>query len=159
MILNRPINTFLVVSDKRSRAEYFTDVINTNFRSSAVFHVSKWFEVKSKLDNIRPKAVIFDDFNFDSLVSGCDLKILKAKYNSEVAIVIVSSRGHIEMFSEEKAQGRVNFVSQPYSEEALVSCLSGIIAPHFRKPDYSLKQLQPGEILIKQGRFRKTLIS
>lgn len=144
-------NMFLVVSDKRNRAEYFTEVIHKNFHNSSIFHVSKWFEVKAKLDNIRPRAVIFDDFNYDEFLLSVVSKILKSRYNEDIAIVIVSSKGHLEMFSEESAQGRVSFISQPYSEQALIQCLAKIVPAHFRKAEYELRQLQPGDILFEEG--------
>ncbi|WP_374075687.1 cyclic nucleotide-binding domain-containing protein [Bdellovibrio bacteriovorus] len=146
-------NTFLIISGDKTRIQRCTDVLTRNFENSSVFHGAEWFEAKYKLDNVHPKAVLVDEYLPKG--SGFDIvtKILKEKNNKDIAIIVMSYVADHDLFASEVASGRVQFLTEPDREQALVDCISKIVSPKKNddQPQYELKQLQPGEVLFKEG--------
>ncbi|ASD62452.1 cyclic nucleotide-binding domain-containing protein [Bdellovibrio bacteriovorus] len=146
-------NTFLIISGDKTRIHKCTEALNRNFENCSVFHGSEWFEAKYKLDNVHPKAVLVDEYLPKG--SGFDIvaKILKEKNNDDIAIIIMSYVADHDIFKHEVASGRIQFLTEPDREKALVDCVSKIISPKVdnNQAQYELKQLQPGDVLFKEG--------
>lgn len=147
-------NTFLIVSGDKVRVQKCTDILTRNFPNCSVFHSAEWFETKYKIDNVRPKAIIVDEYLPKG--SGFDVvtKVLKERNNNGISIIIMSYVSDHDMFTAEVASGRVQFLNEPDRESALVDCVAKIISP--KKIDepqqqYELKQLDPGDILFMEG--------
>lgn len=146
-------NTFLIISGDKIRIQKCSDILNRNFENCSIFHSAEWFEAKYKIDNVHPKVILVDEYLPKS--SGLEIvsKILREKNNNDIAIVIMSYIADHDSFTAEVASGRVQFLTEPDREHALVECISKIISP--RKNDtpsqYQLKQLQPGEVLFNEG--------
>ncbi|MFN8791489.1 MAG: hypothetical protein ACK5Y2_08570 [Bdellovibrionales bacterium] len=126
-------NAFLVISGDKNRIQDYTEILTENFQSVSVFHASEWFEAKYKLDNVVPKIVYIDEYLPQE--SGLDVakKILSNKGYKSVSIVIMSPIADHDMFAEEVAAGRVQFLTDPDREPALVSVTSKFVAPQKRK--------------------------
>ncbi|WII72452.1 cyclic nucleotide-binding domain-containing protein [Bdellovibrio sp. 22V] len=146
-------NTFLIVSGDKTRIQRCTDVLSRNIPNCSVFHSAEWFETKYKLDNVHPKAILIDEYLPKG--SGFDVvsKILKEKNNDDIFIIIMSYVADHDLFSSEVASGRVQFLTEPDREQALMECISKIVSPKkdSNQAQYELKQLQPGEVLFKEG--------
>jgi CRP-like cAMP-binding protein len=54
--------------------------------------------------------------------------------------------------------GRIHYLTEPERESSVVECVSKIVAPKERAPtpEYTLRHLQPGEVLFKEGDSAKT---
>lgn len=146
-------NTFLIVSGDKVRVQKCTDILNRNFPNCSVFHSAEWFETKYKLDNVHPKAILVDEYLPKG--SGFDVvnKVLKERNNNDISIIIMSYVADHDAFASEVASGRIQFLSEPDRESALVDCVSKIISPKKMdtQPQYQLKQLEPGDILFMEG--------
>lgn len=146
-------NTFLIVSGDKTRIHRITEALSRNFENCSVFHGAEWFEAKYKLDNVHPKAVLIDEYLPKG--SGFDIvsKILKEKNNDDIAIIIMSYVADHDIFKHEVASGRIQFLTEPDREKAVVDCISKIISPKTEnsQAQYELKQLQPGDVLFDEG--------
>ncbi|WP_413568887.1 cyclic nucleotide-binding domain-containing protein [Bdellovibrio sp. HCB117] len=147
-------NTFLIVSGDKTRIQRCTDILTRNFPNCTVFHGSEWFETKYKLDNVHPKAILIDEYLPKG--SGFDIvsKILKEKNNDDISIVIMSYVADHDIFHHEVSSGRIQFLTEPDREQAVIDCISKIVSPKKQEDpqqQYELKQLQPGEVLFKEG--------
>jgi CRP/FNR family transcriptional regulator, cyclic AMP receptor protein len=146
-------NTFLVVSGDKPRISKITEVLGNNFTSCTVFHAVDWFETKYKIDNVRPKIVLIDEYLPKG--SGIDLvhKILKEKNNNDIFIVIMSYVADHDMFSSEVASGRISFLTEPDKDRPLIDCISKIIKPKQaqNQAQYRMRHLSAGEVLFKEG--------
>lgn len=69
--------------------------------------------------------------------------------------MIMSPIADHDMFSEEVAAGRVQFLTDPDREPALVAVTSKFVAPQKKESEnqkqYELRQLKPGEFLFREG--------
>lgn len=146
-------NTFLIVSGDKTRVRKFTDILGRNFENSTAFHAAEWFEAKYKLDNVHPKVVLVDEYLPKG--SGFDIvtKILKEKNNSDISIIIMSYVADHDLFKAEVAAGRIQFLTEPDRERALVDCIAKIISPKEdnTQAQYELRQLEPGDVLFHEG--------
>jgi len=146
-------NTFFIVSGDQGRISHLTDVLGKHFANSSVFHACDWFDVKYKVENVRPKMIFVDEFLPRG--SGLDIvaKILKEKANASSHIVIMSYVADHSLYPHEMQTGRIQFLTEPDREEAIVQCVSKIIAPkqESSKSDYRLIQLSAGDVLFKEG--------
>jgi len=146
-------NTFLIISGDKTRIQKCSDVLTRNFENCSVFHSAEWFEAKYKIDNVHPKAVLVDEYLPKG--SGFDIvsKILKERNNNDIAIIIMSYVADHDMFKAEVASGRIQFLTEPDREQALVDCVAKVVSPKKAESpaQYELKQLQPGEVLFNEG--------
>lgn len=146
-------NTFLIVSGDKTRVQRCTDVLTRNFPNCTIFHGAEWFETKYKLDNVHPKAILIDEYLPKG--SGFEIvsKILKEKSNDDISIIIMSYVADHDLFAAEVASGRVQFLTEPDREQTVVDCVSKIVSPkkNESQPQYELKQLNPGDVLFKEG--------
>jgi CRP/FNR family cyclic AMP-dependent transcriptional regulator len=154
MGLNNDKNTFLIVSADKARIERCTDVLMKNFPQSAVFKGADWFDAKYKIDNVHPKAILIDEYLPKG--SGFDIvsKILKEKNNADIFIIIMSYVADTDIYSSEVASGRIRFLTEPDRDQAILDCVSKIIAPKKDESNdvsYQMKHLNAGEILFKEG--------
>lgn len=146
-------NTFLIISGDKTRLAKCTDILNRNFENSTVFHGADWLEAKYKLDNVAPKVVLIDEY----LPKGSGLevvaKILKEKNNDDIPLIIMSYVADHDLFKHEVASGRIQFLTEPDRESAVVDCVAKIISPKTdnNQIHYELKQLHPGDVLFKEG--------
>lgn len=143
-------NVFLIVSGNPQRTTRITESINKNYGNCSVFHASDWFDTKHKIDNILPKIVFVDEYL--PKISGMEVvaKILREKNNASISIVIMSIVADHDLYP---SGGRVQYLTEPESETAIVACLSKIISPKEREShkEYNLKHLSAGEVLFKEG--------
>ncbi len=151
-------NTVLIISGDKIRIQKCTDTLNRHFENCSIFHGAEWFEAKYKIDNVHPKVILVDEYLPKS--SGIEIvgKILREKNNNDISIIIISYVADHDSFPNEVASGRIQFLTEPDRDQALVDCVSKVIAPRnasatkAEKPSqYELKQLQPGEVLFKEG--------
>ncbi|NUN05849.1 MAG: cyclic nucleotide-binding domain-containing protein [Bdellovibrio sp.] len=150
-------NTVLIISGDKIRIQKCTDTLNRHFENCTIFHGAEWFEAKYKIDNVHPKVILVDEYLPKS--SGIEIvgKILREKNNSDISIIIISYVADHDSFPAEVAAGRIQFLTEPDREQALVDCMAKVIpsrnaSAKAEKPSqYELKQLQPGEVLFKEG--------
>lgn len=148
-------NTFLIMSGDKNRVQMYMEVLSRKFPNTSIFNSSEWFEAKYKLDNVMPKIVLVDEYLPQE--SGIDVvkKILKDRGYKHISIIIMSPVADHDQFTEEVAQGRVQFLTDPDREPALVQCVSRIVAPQKEESEnqkqYELRQLKTGEFLFKEG--------
>ncbi|MDG0815176.1 cyclic nucleotide-binding domain-containing protein [Bdellovibrio svalbardensis] len=151
-------NTFFIVSGDQGRIASLTETLGKNFANSSVFHACDWFDVKYKVDNVRPRMIFIDEFLPRG--SGMEIlaKILKEKNNAESHIVIMSYAADPSLYPQEVQKGRVQFLREPDSEEAIIACVSKVIAPKqtassksSKASDFKLIHLTKGDVLFKEG--------
>lgn len=143
-------NVFLIVSGNAHRTTRVTEVINKHYSNCSIFHASDWFDTKYKIDNIFPKIIFVDEYL--PKISGMEVvaKILREKNNSHISIVIMSVVADHDLYP---SGGRVQYLTEPESEMAIVACVSKIITPKesVSHKEYNLRHLSAGEILFKEG--------
>ncbi|UOF00794.1 cyclic nucleotide-binding domain-containing protein [Bdellovibrio reynosensis] len=146
---------FLIISGDKTRIQKCTDIINRHVPNSSVFCAAEWFEIKYKLANVHPKAILVDEYLPKG--SGLDVvsRIIKDKNNSDISLIIMSYIADHEVFANEVNSGQVQFLTEPDREHALIECLNKIISPKKEEKspqeNYEIKQLKPGDILFKEG--------
>ncbi|HEY8272780.1 MAG TPA: cyclic nucleotide-binding domain-containing protein [Pseudobdellovibrionaceae bacterium] len=150
MARNQDKNIFLIVSGNSSRITVMSDTLNKNFPNCSIFHATDWFDTKYKIDNVFPKIVFVDEYLPKS--SGLEVvaKIYKEKNYSDLHIVILSVIVDSELYPP---NGRIHYLTEPEREASVVECVSRIVAPKetAKVPEYTLKHLEPGELLFKEG--------
>lgn len=145
---------FLVISGDKTRIQKCMDVITRQVPNSSVYCAAEWYEIKYKLANVHPKAIFVDEYLPKG--SGIDAvtRILKDKNNADINIVVMSYVADHEIFANEVSTGQVQFLTEPDRESAMIECISKITSPKTEqepKEQYQIKQLQPGDILFKEG--------
>lgn len=146
-------NTCLVVSGDKTRITRYTEILNRHLSNCSVFHAADWFDTKYKIDNVLPKIMLIDEY----LPKGSGLevvsKVLKEKNNDNISIIIMSYVADHDLFPNETASGRVQFLTEPEREGALVECLSRIVAPKKEEgpSQYTLRHLSAGDVLFQEG--------
>lgn len=156
---NSDKNTFFIVSGEPGRIALITEALGKNFPNTTVFHACDWFDVKYKVENVRPRMIFIDEYLPRG--SGMEIlaKILKEKANNGSYIVIMSYAADPSMFPHETKTGRIQFLTEPDNEDAIVQCVSKVISPKKEavKPDYRLIHLNPGDVLFKEGEDTKVV--
>ena len=146
-------NTFFIVSGDHNRIENITEILTKNYPNTTVFYAADWFDVKYKVENVRPKMIFVDEF----LPRGSGLeivsKLLKEKANSGIGIVIMSYAGDTNLFLHETKAGRVSYLTEPDSESAVLECVNKFVSPKKQdpKPEYNIVHLSAGDVLFKEG--------
>jgi CheY-like chemotaxis protein len=142
-------NVFLVVSGNAARITRITEVLNKNYSNCSIFHASDWFDTKYKIDNVFPKIIFVDEYL--PKISGMDVvaKIFREK-NNDSSIIIMSVVADHDAYP---AGGRVQFLTEPDREMAIMECVSKVITPkqNSDRPEYVLRHLDAGEVLFKEG--------
>lgn len=147
-------NMFLIISGDKARITKCSDALTKNFKNSSVFHGADWFDAKYKIDNVHPKVILVDEYLPKS--SGFDIvnKILKERNNNDIFIVIMSYVADHDLFAAEVASGRIHYLTEPDREQAVVDCISKIVAPKTaaqEQPQFQMRHLSPGDVLFKEG--------
>lgn len=145
-------NTFFIVSGDPNRIENINEFLMKNYSNTTVFHAADWFDVKYKVENVRPKVIFVDEF----LPRGSGLeivsKLLKEKANAGIGIVIMSYAGDTNLFLHETKAGRVTYLKEPDNEAAVLEAMEKFAAPNKEeKPAYNIIHLSAGDVLFKEG--------
>ncbi|QDK39296.1 cyclic nucleotide-binding domain-containing protein [Bdellovibrio sp. NC01] len=156
MSRNSDKNTFFIVSGDHGRIDFITDTLSKNFANTSVFHACDWFDIKYKLENVRPKIIFVDEYLPRS--SGMEIvaKIMKEKTNAGVHIVIMSYVADQGMYPNESKTGRIQYLTEPDRAEAIIDVVAKIISPKTaqsenKQADFRLVHLTKGDVLFKEG--------
>ncbi len=156
MARNQEKSVFLIVSGNSSRITAMSEILNRNFSNCSIFHASNWFDTKYKIDNVFPKIVFVDEYLPKG--SGLDVvaKVYKEKNNNNVHIVIMSLVEDLDLYPP---NGRIHYLTEPEREASVIECVSKVVAPKVQAQaaEYTLKHLEPGELLFKEGDITKTV--
>lgn len=147
-------NIFLVVSADKNRVQKITNLLVAKVKASSVFHAADWFDTKYKIDNVKPKIMLIDEFLPKGSGSEIVSKVLREKNNDGISIIIMSAVGDLEQFTFEVQKGRIQYLTSPDSEDSILSIVNRMLNPQLISqggPQYNLKTLKAGEILFKEG--------
>jgi DNA-binding NtrC family response regulator len=156
MARNQDKNVFLIVSGKSNRTTALSDILTKNFSNCSIFQATDWIDTKYKIDNVYPKIIFVDEY----LPKGSGLevvaKIYKEKNNNDIHIIIMSAVADLDLYPP---NGRIHYLTEPEQEACVIECVSKIVAPKVgaQTPEYTLRHLEPGELLFKEGDSSKTV--
>lgn len=158
-------NVFLIVSGNTERIKHLSEVFNTHYPGCSIFHAADWFDTKYKIDNLFPKIIFVDEYL--PKASGLEIvqKVVKERNNAKIQIVIMTIVADHDLFNKEPTKNRIQFLTEPDDENALLRCMSSILAPTMpassaiQSPhqEYTLRHLNAGELLFSEGEEAKVV--
>lgn len=146
-------NIFLVVSADKNRIHKITNTLMSQVQACSVFHASDWFDTKYKMDNVKPKILLIDEYLQKGSGAEIVAKILRDSNNNAIQIVIMSAVADQDLFGFEAEKNRIRYLTEPEDELALMTVINSILKPVDRPsgPEYVLRHMVAGEILFKEG--------
>ncbi|MGE0634388.1 MAG: cyclic nucleotide-binding domain-containing protein, partial [Pseudobdellovibrionaceae bacterium] len=144
---------FIIATREEGPNGYLTRVIHKCISNATVLSAVDGLDARMKINNDVPH-VAFLDLDL-AKISGEQLvqTILADKSKADMAIVLVSQVPEKELFVDEVAMGRVQFLSRPEQEENVKNCVVRALNFCSRKTatEFSLRFLSEGEVLIREG--------
>lgn len=152
MLKNDGKKFFLIATDDDGKKKMIKHWIEVKHSDSVVYTATDYMECLLKIKNAPPN-VLITDFELGKGKPGQIVDTVISDMNSRVAIIAIGSAAKNENQFDAITVGRLHFVEQMGKQEEFDDALGKVANYAFQNEasQYSLKFLQPGEVLLREG--------
>lgn len=129
------------------------NLLKENFDGAVVYTASEGSEALSKMENAPPKLLV-TGLELGKKMSGIELcqRLAQHKTFCTLPVLVLSDVPDAPDFAEDRATGRMKFLSMPLDKEAFLSSVRNMLRLESIKSNaFGTKKMKAGEVLFKEG--------
>jgi len=144
---------FVVAEAEHALCTEVANLLKTNIEGAVVYTASEGYEAFSKMQNAPPRMLV-TGLDLGKKMSGIELcqRLAADKVLGNTPVLVLSDVPDAPDFAEDRAKGRMKFLSMPLDKEAFLSAVRNMLQVETIKSNaFGTLKLASGDILFKEG--------